>query len=94
MEKMKGLFGFGPGLALPTHGKPKYWRTFSLPTPYQIIGVKMNWRAEASAGTPNNWIQSKQCPCTWSTPIIWLGSLGLLSKHALSLIIRSNYVRP
>jgi hypothetical protein len=49
-----GLFGFGPGLALPTHGEPKYWRTFSPPTPYQIIGVKMNGRAEASAGTPNN----------------------------------------
>jgi hypothetical protein len=30
-------------LATPTHGQPKYWHSFSQPTPYQFFGVKLNW---------------------------------------------------
>jgi hypothetical protein len=74
-----GLFGFSPRLALPMHRHPKYWRSFWPPTPYQFVGVKMIWVDEGTIGKPNCWIQSKRNRSSWSTPIIWLGCLGLSS---------------
>jgi hypothetical protein len=41
------------------------------------------WRLKQSMNTPKYWFQSKQHPYTWSTPIIWLGSPWLQSKHTL-----------
>lgn len=85
MQDTKGLFGFRLCLPCQHTGKPKYWRTILSPVPSQILGMKLYWKAEVGMGTPNDGLQTKQCPTTWSTPIIWLGSLGLPSKQTLTL---------
>jgi hypothetical protein len=33
------------------HGQPKYWLTFPSPTPYQFIGVRLNWGSERQCGS-------------------------------------------
>jgi hypothetical protein len=50
----------------------------------------MNWIGEASMGMPKYWLQFKRCPSTWSTPIIWLGSVGLSSKQAHTFLWMKN----